>query len=679
MDFCKYVNVFQGTGEIDLPKPQGIAAKWFFIKAGCGNTSPAACVSFGAMSVSPYSGGYPTGYGNHLPNSHSRPARFAEGEGLLGFAHLQQSGVGAIGYYYNYAVVTPKYDGSPERRAPQNELAKPGYYSCTLEDINCEITATERVALHRYTFGKSGGRAVVEFDNNGLNIPGIDRAKADVRYVKMLDGNTCAAKAEIEGVMLWFAVRGNGRVTAQGTRAVFEPSGNSLQLKVSISLTGVENAVKYINDAPNFDEAEAQAYKKWNSELSKIKIETDDEQIKEIFYSNFYHSLVKPSDWSGESFIYDGDRAFVTDFATLWDMYKTGLPLLMMIDREIGEKIVETLLSLGESLGFLPNSLGISDEYKLPTEQARMLGAYVLITAYRYGVKMDVHRMLRVIEKDVFAPNKTDFTVDGRCKSYTWMLDMADGCALACEVAKEVGETEIYERLYPLSKQWESCFSEKTGLLKEDSAYYEGTLYNYSFRQMVDMERRIEIAGGRESFVKLLDSFFGYGAEDTVQPTDPFDYAPVAAGIKLGRFEGFNNESDTEAPFSYIYAGRQDRTCEIIRCGMKYMFTTGRGGLPGNNDTGALSSYFVFAALGIFPVAGQNLFLIGSPTVDGAEISLANSAALKIEVVNNSDKNIYVKSVKFNGNELEDFRISADELLKGGTLKFEMSDKTKNI
>ncbi|MGN1102225.1 MAG: glycoside hydrolase domain-containing protein, partial [Huintestinicola sp.] len=321
--------------------------------------------------------------------------------------------------------------------------------------------------------------------------------------------------------------------------------------------------------------------------------------------------------------------------------------------------------------------LGISDEYKLPTEQARMLGAYVLITAYRYGVKMDVHRMLRVIEKDVFAPNKTDFTVDGRCKSYTWMLDMADGCALACEVAKEVGETEIYERLYPLSKQWESCFSEKTGLLKEDSAYYEGTLYNYSFRQMVDMERRIEIAGGRESFIKLLDKFFGYGTEDTVQPTDPLDYAPVAAGIKLGRFEGFNNESDTETPFSYIYAGRQDRTCEIIRYGMKYMFTTGRGGLPGNNDTGALSSYYVFAALGIFPVAGQNLFLIGSPLVDGAEISLANSAVLKIEVSNNSDKNIYVKSVKFNGDELAGFRISADELLKGGTLEFEMSDSAE--
>ena len=100
-DFCKYVNVFQGTGEIDLPKPEGVAARWFFIKAGCGNTSPAACLPFSAMSVSPFSGGYPTGYGDHMPNSFARPVHFPAGKGLLGFAHLQQSGTGAIGFYYN--------------------------------------------------------------------------------------------------------------------------------------------------------------------------------------------------------------------------------------------------------------------------------------------------------------------------------------------------------------------------------------------------------------------------------------------------------------------------------------------------------------------------------------------------------------------------------------------------
>ena len=146
-------------------------------------------------------------------------------------------------------------------------------------------------------------------------------------------------------------------------------------------------------------------------------------------------------------------------------------------------------------------------------------------------------------------------------------------------------------------------------------------------------------------------------------------------GIKLGRFEGFNNESDTEAPFSYVYADRHDRVCEIIRAGMKYMFTTGRGGLPGNNDSGALSSYYVLNAIGLFPVAGQDLFIIGSPVVRGAEVALSSGNTLTIKVNGNSDENIYVKSAVFNGRELDSFRIKASELMGGGVLEFTMTDK----
>ena len=145
--------------------------------------------------------------------------------------------------------------------------------------------------------------------------------------------------------------------------------------------------------------------------------------------------------------------------------------------------------------------------------------------------------------------------------------------------------------------------------------------------------------------------------------------------MKLGRFEGFNNESDTEAPFSYIYADRHDRTCEVVRAGMKYMFSTGRGGLPGNNDTGALSSYYVFAALGLFPVAGQDLFLIGSPFVSKAVVELFNGNVLTITAANCSEENIYVESVKFNGRELDGFKVPASELLRGGKLEFVMTGK----
>ena len=674
-DFCKYVNVFQGTGEIDLPKPEGLAARWFFIKAGCGNTSPAACLPFSAMSVSPYSGGYPTGYGDHLPNSFARPARFPEGKGLLGFAHLQQSGTGAIGFYYNYAVVTPRYADSAERRIPENEEAQPGYYRATLEDIDCELTVSGRTALHRYTFGHGGGGVRIDFANNGLNIPGQDRASVHGLKIERIDDTAVAAEAEIEGIKVYFAVRANAPVAIDGECAYFDaPENGAAELAVSISPKDAGTAICRIQKPYDFDAARKEAYEIWNEELSRIEIETDDEKVREIFYSNLYHSLVKPADRSGESFVYD-DEPFVIDLATLWDVYKTQLPLIYMTNREIGEKLNETLLRLCETLGFMPNGVGLSDRFRMFSDQARMLGFYALFTAYRYGYPLDPKRLLENFKRDFSDEGKKDFTEQGRCSSHTFFLDMTEICTLAADIAKETGDGETEALLRPYGLRWARAYDKETGLLDADSSYYEGTLYNYSFRQMADMPARIALAGGNERFVKLLDDFFGYGKPETTQPTDPHDYGVVDEGMKLGRFEGFNNESDTEAPFSYIYAGRHDRTCEVVRAGMKYMFTTGRGGLPGNNDSGALSSYYVMMALGLFPVAGQDLFLIGSPFVKHAGITLFNGKTLEIAVDKVSDRDIYVKRVTFNGKELEGYKISAGELMSGGKMEFEMSGK----
>ena len=674
MDFCQYVNVFHGCGEI-TPDPQGIAKKWYFIKAGTGNTSPAAMRPFGAMSAAPYSGGYPTGYGDHYPNSFARPAHFKDGKGLIGFSHIQQSGTGAIGYYYNYAVVTPRYADSPFRRVPAEEKAVPGYYACRLEDILCELTSDAHTSLHRYTFGSPGGTVVINFNNNSLYIDGGHRREVKNLQVSLTSDHTAVASAVMEGISVYFAVRcseplheiGNGQLQA-------DVRGQQAELAVSISVRDTGHAVNNIAAAKSFDETKAESYAIWNRELSRIQIDAD-ERTKRIFYSNLYHSFIKPADWSGESFIYPGDGSFLTDFATLWDMYKTAFPLLLMVNREIGEKTVETLLATGEALGRLPNCTGICDMYKQPSDQAKMLSDYILLTAYHYGVPVDVKRMLKVIRDDVFSPEKTDFTVDHRCRSHSWFLDMTEGCALAAKLARETGETAIAEELEPLAALWPTVYDKDSGLLKNDCSYYEGTVWNYSFRQMADMDARIALAGGKEHFFSLLDRFFGYGGEDVTLPTDPHDGDVVNEGIKLGRFEGFNNESDTEAPFSYIYAGRHDRTCEIVRAGMRHLFTEGRGGIPGNNDSGALSSYYVFMALGLFPVAGQDLFLIGSPFVDRAEVSLSTGNTLTITVQNNKEDNIYGRSVTFNGRPVDSFMLKAGDLMKGGTLAFEMTDR----
>lgn len=674
MDYCRYVNVFQGCGEIDLPKPEGIAAKWFFIKAGCGNTTPAATLPFGAMSVAPFSGGYPTGYGDHYPNSHSRPRHFSYGNLIRGFAHLQQSGTGAIEYYYNYAVVTPLENDDFTPCFAENEAAEPGYYTCILHNTVCELTATKHLALHRYRFAKSGCRIKVDFGNNGLIIPDNEPKTVDDLCITKTGSNIVTASARIDGIQIYFAVKGSENIEISDTTAVFTYDTEQAELLVSLSLRSCEQAIDYFEEGKDFDFVRKQAHDVWNQYLSALQIETEDETVKEIFYSNLYHSLIKPADRTGESFLYDGNGPFSVDLATLWDMYKTALPLIFMCYQKVGDDITETLLKIGESLHYLPNTTGISEKTVLHEGQARMLGAYALLTAYRYGMPVDVERMLKVIEDDVFDKAKVDFTEKGRCASHTWMLDMAEGCALTAQVAAENGNDALCQKLLPLAAQWKTVYDENTGLLKADSEFYEGTLYNYSFRPMVNMDERIALAGGKERFAALLDDFFGYGKEDTVQPTNYADYSPVAEGMKLGRFEGFNNESDTETPYSYIFANRHDRTCEILRSGMRSMFTTGRGGLPGNNDSGALSSYYVFAALGIFPVAGQDLFLIGSPFVDKAKLLLFNGNILNIEVTGNAPQNIYVKEVSWNGEVLPDYRITAKALFEGGTLSFTMTD-----
>jgi putative alpha-1,2-mannosidase len=174
-------------------------------------------------------------------------------------------------------------------------------------------------------------------------------------------------------------------------------------------------------------------------------------------------------------------------------------------------------------------------------------------------------------------------------------------------MARECGDGKTAEKLDTLYENRRQSF-DGNGMMRADSQYYEGNLWNYSFRLMHDMDARIELCGTKEEFAQRLDRFFGF--------TDGND--------KTARFEGYNNETDMETPYAYHYCGRRDRMCEVLRAGMKYMFTEGRGGIPGNNDSGALSSCFVWNALGIFPVSGQDLMLIGAPIIKKAVLHLWN-------------------------------------------------------
>ena len=163
------------------------------------------------------------------------------------------------------------------------------------------------------------------------------------------------------------------------------------------------------------------------------------------------------------------------------------------------------------------------------------------------------------------------------------------------------------------------------------------------------------LAGSPERFAALCDRFFGY--------TDASDTS--------GRFEGFNNETDMETPYAYFYAGRHDRLCEVIEAGLTYMFTTGRGGIPGNNDSGGLSSCYLWNAVGVFPVSGQDLMLVGTPRFEKTVMHLANGRDFTVA---RKGAGIYVREAFFNGEKLGRLCFPASRMMAGGTLELTMSE-----
>ena len=690
MSVSEHVNVFHGNGNIDLPKPEGIAATWYFLKAQCGNTFPHAALPFGKMTCGAYSGGYTTGYGRNVPNSCGRDIpTFKEKHTIRGLSHLHQSGTGAIGMYYNFAVTSPMYGSLHivEEEAVREE-GRPGYYAVTFgeSDIRAEATVRGSTAFHRYSMD-GDGLVSIDFSNDGLlrSFGSGYYSLAENAGIWRLSDREVAASVTMHGVpmyfyavcpesrgsFLWedFAEIDGDKLTEDKTEkrfgGGFRVSGRC-HVRVTLSLLGIEHARALAHtDGDDFDRAEALAAEKWEKYLSAAEIEAD-ERTKRIFYSNLYHSLIKPCDFSGESFLYRGGE-FMCDFATMWDIYKTQLPLVFTLFREESEKILETFERMGREYDRLPVNLTLTTELGHENQQARMIMEHSMADGYYRGIKAYYPELLDIARRDL--STSPEFVSGGRAERWTHHLDMAEACGAMAELAKSLGEDS--EPFRSLERAWRQAFDTDTGLLRTDSVYYEGDFWNYSFRLLRHMDERIELAGGKEKFAELLDSFFGYGAEPVTQPQEHNCWEFIE-DRNFHRFEGYNNEPDMETPYSYLWAGRADRTREILHLGRKYMFCEGDGGLPGNNDSGGLSSCYVWNALGIFPVSGQDLMLFGLPAVEKAVMRLSNGRELKINVRNFDPESIKVCRITFNGRQIKNNMMTVREMMQGGEIEFEM-------
>lgn len=710
MRYIDSVDPFLGNGEINLPEPTYPASTWHFIKGLTGNTNAAAALPFGKYTCLAYDGAYPTGYGINDINSGEPIRKIYDKPKFIGLSHFHQSGTGAIGVYYNYALTVP-YCGEKPDFSPRNILkdeAHPGYYSVEVEEVFCEATVSDKIAAHRYHFKEEKGKIAIDFANDGLYASHTRmRGKASGK-VTVLSENEVLACMELSGLTLWFDVisenaavsalyRGDEQFAAvcaekaacgetascaetaacseaphDGAIGVpacgaapcaelelREPSDSTrfgviftaqpdCGLRIAVSANSAEHAraLNAVEDR-GFEEIRRAAEGSWEAALSKVEIETEDAREREIFYSNLYHTLIKPCDYTEEAFLFEdhGDE-MVTDIATMWDIYKTQIPFLFTLYPEISRKFLKTLERFGADYGHYPHCLLLSGNTGIESQQARMLAEYSIYDGFVRGIEADYDKLLDLAKQD---GDRFPEFLEGKCKFASHTLDIAEAYGAMEQLAKKLGREED-ARLFSDCRAHLADAFDDDGLMRADSDYYEGNRYNYSFRPLMDMEQRFAFAGkdGKAVLEKEALRFFGY--------EKPEDFG--------SRFEGFNNETDMEAPYFLHGLGRRDLLCEVIRSGMDSMFTTGYGGIPGNADSGGLTACYLWNVLGVFPLTGQDKMIVGTPRYEKAVLHLPKGDF----EIRREGEGIYVKEAWLNGRKLEDFSFTASEMMEGGVL-----------
>lgn len=720
------VDPFIGTDITDLPRPDGLAATWWWPKPQVGNTHPGATHPLGMVSACAYAGGYPTGYGTFDLNTEGIPDLIAAEHRISGFTHFQQSGTGAIRKYYNYFRVTPMLqplDTLGEARPIVDERAAPGWYAARLTDvdpddpaagIDCEVTVGPKSAVHRYTFGAHpDARIVIDFSHGGLTIPhgqtvplraqlaitgpGVAQGEIVVEGVPLAIHLECDTPSWRQA--LWY----DKRLMQGGTRLDFDyirpttlrpfglllrgpaEPGQQVEVRLGFSLRGVEQARRNLyadcgqpdplagTIPASFATRRNRTADAWRDHLDLITIEAPDERTETIFATALYHSMIKPCFAPSESPSWPQDGPYAFDLATMWDICRTQLPLLTTLLPERAVELGNALLHVCENEGNLPIGYRMAKGADRFARQGSALAHPFLADLCQLRLPgLDWGWALCFMDADFRRAWGEEFLERGITHPISHTLDLAHACHSTAIVAAHIGDHPAAARYARLATNWRNAFDPATGLLV-DSTFYEGGRWNYSFRLLPDMAGRIELAGGDRGYVALLDRFFGYDAEPVTQPGRRPGRAELDRGYALNRFEGLNNESDLDAPYGYHYAGRPDRTAEVVRAAWLYQFGTGPGGLPGNDDSGALSSFYVWATLGLFPVTGRSMFLINAPNVRRSMLRVAGGEFVIIaDGLAPGAAYQYVRSVRLNGQPWQRSWLPAATVHAGGLLEIEL-------
>jgi|LSQX01.3.fsa_nt_gb predicted alpha-1,2-mannosidase len=739
------------TGElpkrVDIPSTKpGEYGRWVdpFIGTGgipwaCAMLFPGATAPFGMVRLSPDTcliGGFePIRFGTagyYYGHTH-----------IWGFSHTRLSGTGArdMGHFRVTPAVgevkPPQRLKKPLAFTHKQEEATAGYYAVNLPTINClaELTATEHTGVHRYTFNTSkdahilidatsfisGGRATqgkVKIIPEAMEIEGEGRVFTSFtsRYGGLKGYFVARFNKPFETYSVWSGETSEqGRVDASGDNTGADINfgnikGQPVELKIGISFVSAENARQNLEaetGSLDFEGVRDAQRAVWDNWLSRVKIETSDPEIKTVFYTALYHSMIMPSNFTDVNgqYLGFGDNIGVAEGFTyrtdmsLWDTFRTEHPLLNLIAPEIQRDCLKSLVRMARIGGILPrwpsgagytgSMFGTPADMVIAESYLKGITDFEAEEAFEYMKKASqgsakVGNVGRICAEEYNSMGYCPADKMSKAVSATLEYAWADGSiALLAEALGKDGDARHfanksmnYKNLFdPQTKYFRAKNSDGTWqrpFLPKITSYYnealpkkitddycEGSPRHWRWTAPHDTQGLIELFGSSEYFVSELNDFME-------------DASKTRAAVDPGSGYWQGNQHDIHAPYLFNDAGRPDLTQKWVRWALADRHSTDVDGLDGNDDGGTLSAWYIFSALGLYPVAGTDRYCIGSPNIDRAEVSLGGGKTLTVIAENQSAENIYVQNVALNGTRLQTPSITHSQIKNGATLVFTM-------
>ncbi|WP_372751889.1 GH92 family glycosyl hydrolase [Labilibaculum sp.] len=645
---------------------------------------------------------------------------------ITGFSHTHLSGTG-IGDYGDLLFMPVQIDSPKDnqlsleqwsaRFTHADEVVSPAYYAVDLKkyNVHAEMTATERVGFHRYTFQDSKAPQLIVDVTSGIGWDKFSQGKIEQIDDYTLSGyrfSTGWAKDQ----KIYFYTKFSQKIKQITALNKSVEHGDSvhtvliefdgekeLLAKTALSPVSEKGAESNLNaEVPNwdFDAVKTSSQKVWNNELQSIDAKFTSSDDEKIFYTALYHSFIFPSlfndsngDFRGEDGQPVSSESDNYTVFSLWDTYRALHPLFTIVQPQKVNALVNTMLEIYKVQGKLPVW------HLAGNETNTMVGNHaipVIVDAYLKGFDgFDAELAFEAIK----ASSMNDFEGMDKVKELGYIpadyinesvaigLEYAidDWCVAA--MAQKMGKTEDFKYFSKRAKGYEFYFDKELKFMRgklasgefrksfdpvhskhRDDDFCEGNAWQYTWLVPQDPYGLIDLFGGTEPFVQKLDSLFtidsdlGKGASADI------------TGL-IGQY-AHGNEPSHHTTYLYAFAGEQWKTAEKVREIMNTMYHNAPDGLSGNEDCGQMSAWFVYSSMGFYPVNPANgIYVFGSPLIDEATINLPEDKEFTIEVENNNEKNIYIQSVELNGKKYNKSFIRHQDIMKGGSLKFVMGSE----